>query len=133
MNRDVRPGNIPAGGRHPGRAGILDLYRTQIRGLADLQAKDGRWTQLLDRPDSYLETSATAAEAFAAVASPAAYRKLLEGVARVVVALARPARRRVDVAAAASHLLGEEGRHRERRIGAVGLLQETPIEVAGFW
>lgn len=33
---------------------------------------------------AYLETSATAPEAFAAVASPAAYRRLLEGVARVV-------------------------------------------------
>lgn len=33
---------------------------------------------------AYLEVSATAPEAFAAVASPAAYRRLLEGVARVV-------------------------------------------------
>jgi arylamine N-acetyltransferase len=33
---------------------------------------------------AYLETSATVSEAFAAVASPAAYRRLLEGVARVV-------------------------------------------------
>ncbi len=49
---------------HPGRASILDLYRAQVRGLADLQAKDGRWHQLLDRPDSYLETSATAIYAF---------------------------------------------------------------------
>lgn len=49
---------------HAGRAAILDLYRTQIRGLADLQAKDGRWHQLLDRSDSYLETSATAIYAY---------------------------------------------------------------------
>jgi arylamine N-acetyltransferase len=33
---------------------------------------------------AYLETSATAEEAFAAVGSPAAYRRLLDGVARVV-------------------------------------------------
>ncbi len=51
---DVLPEN------HPGRAAVLDLYRTQVRGLAERQAKDGRWHQLLDRPDSYLETSATA-------------------------------------------------------------------------
>jgi rhamnogalacturonyl hydrolase YesR len=51
---DVLPEN------HPGRPAVLDIYRTQVRALAQLQAKDGRWHQLLDRPDSYLETSATA-------------------------------------------------------------------------
>lgn len=45
---------------HPGRAHILELFRTHARGLAKLQSKDGRWHQLLDRNDSYLETSATA-------------------------------------------------------------------------
>jgi rhamnogalacturonyl hydrolase YesR len=49
---------------HPGRAGILDLYRAHVRGLAEVQAKDGRWHQLLDRNDSYLETSATAIYAY---------------------------------------------------------------------
>ncbi len=49
---------------HPGRAAVLDLYRTQVRALAELQGKDGRWHQLLDRPDSYLETSATAIYAY---------------------------------------------------------------------
>jgi rhamnogalacturonyl hydrolase YesR len=49
---------------HPGRAGILELYRAHVAGLAELQSKDGRWHQLLDRPDSYLETSATAIYAF---------------------------------------------------------------------
>jgi unsaturated rhamnogalacturonyl hydrolase len=45
---------------HPGRAAVLELYRAHVRGLAEVQASDGRWHQLLDRPDSYLETSATA-------------------------------------------------------------------------
>jgi len=49
---------------HVGRAAVLDLYRTHVRGLAEVQGKDGRWHQLLDRPDSYLETSATAIYAF---------------------------------------------------------------------
>ncbi|MEO5959629.1 MAG: glycoside hydrolase family 88 protein, partial [Opitutaceae bacterium] len=56
---DVLPEN------HPGRAKVLEIYRAHIRGLAERQGKDGRWHQLLDRPDSYLETSATAMFAFA--------------------------------------------------------------------
>ncbi|HVS52123.1 MAG TPA: glycoside hydrolase family 88 protein [Opitutaceae bacterium] len=55
---DVLPEN------YPGRASVLELYRAHVRGLAEVQGKDGRWTQLLDRPDSYLETSATAIYAF---------------------------------------------------------------------
>lgn len=49
---------------HPGRPAILELYRAHVRGLAERQSKDGRWHQLLDRPDSFLETSATAIYAF---------------------------------------------------------------------
>jgi rhamnogalacturonyl hydrolase YesR len=45
---------------HPGRAPILDLLREQIRGLAENQSGHGLWHQLLDRDDSYLETSASA-------------------------------------------------------------------------
>jgi unsaturated rhamnogalacturonyl hydrolase len=45
---------------HPGRDRILDLLRRHIRGLADYQGGTGFWHQLLDRNDSYLETSATA-------------------------------------------------------------------------
>ncbi|HVW20314.1 MAG TPA: glycoside hydrolase family 88 protein [Opitutaceae bacterium] len=45
---------------HPGRAPVLALLRAQIRGVADLQSGSGLWHQLLDRPDSYLETSASA-------------------------------------------------------------------------
>lgn len=49
---------------HPGRASILDLFRSHARGIARMQGKDGRWHQLLDRNDSYLETSATAIYAY---------------------------------------------------------------------
>ncbi len=45
---------------HPGRAFVLELFRAHIRGLASFQSKNGLWHQLLDRNDSYLETSATA-------------------------------------------------------------------------
>jgi unsaturated rhamnogalacturonyl hydrolase len=45
---------------HPGRAAILQYFRTQVRAIASLQANNGRWHQLLDRNDSYLETSASA-------------------------------------------------------------------------
>ncbi len=45
---------------HPARPAILDLYRAQVRGLAACQSGEGLWHQLLDRPDSYLETSASA-------------------------------------------------------------------------
>ena len=44
----------------PGREEILDLLKAHIRGLANLQSGNGLWHQLLDRNDSYLETSATA-------------------------------------------------------------------------
>ena len=49
---------LPA--RHPQRGAILDLLRAHARGLAALQHHDGYWHQLLDRSDTYLETSATA-------------------------------------------------------------------------
>jgi unsaturated rhamnogalacturonyl hydrolase len=45
---------------HPGRAAVLDLLRAHIRGLATCQSGSGLWHQLLDRNDSYLETSASA-------------------------------------------------------------------------
>ncbi|MBI5767035.1 MAG: glycoside hydrolase family 88 protein [Verrucomicrobia bacterium] len=50
--------------KHPGRAAVLELYKAHVRGLAERQGKDGRWHQLLDRPDSFLETSATALYSF---------------------------------------------------------------------
>lgn len=45
---------------HPARSFVLERFRAHIRAIAALQSGDGRWHQLLDRNDSYLETSASA-------------------------------------------------------------------------
>lgn len=45
---------------YPGRDKIINLLQAHVRGLAACQSKDGFWHQLLDRNDSYLESSATA-------------------------------------------------------------------------
>jgi rhamnogalacturonyl hydrolase YesR len=45
---------------YPGRDKLLLLLQAHIRGLAACQSGEGFWHQLLDRNDSYLETSATA-------------------------------------------------------------------------
>lgn len=45
---------------HPQRPQILKLLQEHAKGLASYQSGTGFWHQLLDRPDSYLETSATA-------------------------------------------------------------------------
>lgn len=45
---------------HPDRGFILQQLRKHVRGLASYQSSEGFWHQLLDRSDSYLETSATA-------------------------------------------------------------------------
>jgi unsaturated rhamnogalacturonyl hydrolase len=45
---------------HEDRAKVLELLRHHLRGLANYQAQQGSWHQLIDRSDSYLETSATA-------------------------------------------------------------------------
>ena len=49
---------------HPQRPQILELLRAHAKGLAALQSGSGFWHQLLDRSDSYLETSATAIYAY---------------------------------------------------------------------
>ncbi len=51
---DVLPEN------HPERNNILAQLRAHIKGIASYQSDKGLWHQLLDRNDSYLETSATA-------------------------------------------------------------------------
>ncbi|MCX6333490.1 MAG: glycoside hydrolase family 88 protein [Bacteroidia bacterium] len=45
---------------HPSREIILEQYRDHVRGIASFQTGLGFWHQLIDRNDSYLETSATA-------------------------------------------------------------------------
>ena len=49
---------IPEG--YPGRDKVLALLQAHIQGLCALQSSEGLWHQLLDRNDSYLETSASA-------------------------------------------------------------------------
>jgi unsaturated rhamnogalacturonyl hydrolase len=45
---------------HPKRAQLLDLLRRHILGIARYQGAEGLWHQLLDKSDSYLETSCSA-------------------------------------------------------------------------
>ncbi|MEI8088069.1 MAG: glycoside hydrolase family 88 protein [Opitutaceae bacterium] len=45
---------------HPGRAAVLTQLRTTLKGVAEYQSGSGFWHQMVDRNDSYLETSATA-------------------------------------------------------------------------
>ena len=45
---------------HPQRAAVLGIYRAHAAGLAACQGGGGLWHQLLDRTDSYAETSASA-------------------------------------------------------------------------
>ncbi len=45
---------------HPDRPFILAQLKRHVHGLASYQSSEGFWHQLLDRTDSYLETSATA-------------------------------------------------------------------------
>jgi rhamnogalacturonyl hydrolase YesR len=51
---DVLPKN------HPGYPKVLAQLRASIHGIAELQSGTGLWHQMLDRNDSYLETSASA-------------------------------------------------------------------------
>ncbi len=55
---DVLPAN------HPGRAKLLEQFQAHAKGLVSFQSGQGFWHQLLDRNDSYLETSATAIYAY---------------------------------------------------------------------
>ena len=50
---------------HPDRAKVLEIFRRGARGAAETQGSTGLWHQLLDRTDSYLETSASAMFTFA--------------------------------------------------------------------
>ena len=51
---DVLPKN------HPGYPKVLAQLRLSLKGIAELQSGTGLWHQMLDRNDSYLETSASA-------------------------------------------------------------------------
>ncbi|TWI51378.1 rhamnogalacturonyl hydrolase YesR [Pseudoduganella flava] len=45
---------------HPGYDKVLYQLRATLKGIAELQSGSGLWHQMLDRNDSYLETSASA-------------------------------------------------------------------------
>lgn len=49
---------IPSG--YPLKKDILEQYRSHVKGLVSFQTGSGFWHQLLDKNDSFLETSATA-------------------------------------------------------------------------
>jgi len=51
---DVLPAN------HPDRPRVLELFQLHIQALASLQSPSGLWSNLLDKPDSYEESSCTA-------------------------------------------------------------------------
>ena len=50
---------------HPDRARVLEIFRRGARGAVETQGGTGLWHQLLDKADSYLETSASAMFTFA--------------------------------------------------------------------
>ena len=56
---DVLPAN------HPKRNAIMKQLQLHVKGLAAYQAGNGFWHQLIDKSDSYLETSATAIYCYA--------------------------------------------------------------------
>ena len=45
---------------HPDRGRLLDVHRRHLAAMRDRQAPDGMWTQVVDEPGSYRETSVTA-------------------------------------------------------------------------
>jgi unsaturated rhamnogalacturonyl hydrolase len=49
---------------HPGYYFVMQQFKKHVAGLARYQSGSGFWHQLLDRNDSYLETSATAIYAY---------------------------------------------------------------------
>lgn len=50
---------------HPLRSKVLEIFKKQIDNVARYQSANGLWHQLLDKNDSYLETSCSAMFAFA--------------------------------------------------------------------
>jgi rhamnogalacturonyl hydrolase YesR len=50
---------------HPDRPRVLEIFRHAVEGVGAVQSGNGLWRQLLDKTDSYLETSASAMFTFA--------------------------------------------------------------------
>ena len=55
---DVLPEN------HAGRKAVIDQLKLHVKGLVAYQSDKGFWHQLIDKNNSYLETSATAIYAY---------------------------------------------------------------------
>jgi rhamnogalacturonyl hydrolase YesR len=53
------------GEEHPDRARVLQIFQREAQGAAAVQSGMGLWHQMLDKTDSYLETSASAMFTFA--------------------------------------------------------------------
>jgi len=72
--------HLPAS--HPRRAELISCLLRQIAGVSRYQDQSGLWHQLIDRPDSYLETSGTAMFVYAIAKAvnekwiPASYRTI---------------------------------------------------------
>ena len=49
---------------HPARAQLIQILRKQVEGLKKVQAPDGMWRQVLDKPELWEETSCTAMFAY---------------------------------------------------------------------
>jgi unsaturated rhamnogalacturonyl hydrolase len=45
---------------YPERDTLLSIFKQHVAGIVKYQSSDGLWHQLLDKPDSYLETSCSA-------------------------------------------------------------------------
>lgn len=45
---------------HPQRDTLIQLFKQHVIGISRFQGSEGLWHQLLDKPDSYLETSCSA-------------------------------------------------------------------------
>jgi len=50
---------------HPQRPALLQAYREMMKGLLAYQDRNGLWRQLIDEPESYLETSSSGMFIFA--------------------------------------------------------------------
>jgi unsaturated rhamnogalacturonyl hydrolase len=50
---------------HPDRGRVLEQFQQSVQGVAAMQSGTGMWHQLVDKTDSYLESSATATYTFA--------------------------------------------------------------------
>jgi rhamnogalacturonyl hydrolase YesR len=56
---------LPA--RHPQRQAIMAGYQKMMKSLLQFQSEEGRWRQLIDRPESWLESSGSAMFAYAMI------------------------------------------------------------------